>query len=107
LRGQNIAEDNKFKLDGFVKSPSAALCFIPALLNEGHPSLKVLDGKVSWKHAQQMGQLFNRVNHCDPPQADLIPQDSHALHMNFLLCRRFNDFLRSHQAYVKMKRVKS
>jgi len=44
-----------FNPDGFVKSPSAVLCFIPAPLNEGHPSQKVLDGKVSWKHAQQMG----------------------------------------------------
>ena len=31
---------------------------------------------------------FNRVNHCGVLSVRLSPQDSHALHMNFLLCRQ-------------------
>jgi hypothetical protein len=52
--------------DGFVKSPSAALRFIPALLNS--------------RYARRRSR-FNRVNHCDVLQVRLISQDSPALHL--------------------------
>ena len=67
--------------DDFAKSPSAALCFVPALLNS--------------RYARRRSR-FNRVNHCDVLEVRLIPQDSHALHMNFLQSRLFDDFLRNH-----------
>jgi len=35
--------------------------------------------------------------HCDVLLVRLFPQDSHALHMDFLLCRRFDDFLKVYQ----------
>jgi hypothetical protein len=44
----------KGKVDGLVKSPSAALRFIPALLNS--------------RYARRRSR-FNRVNHCDVRQS--------------------------------------
>jgi len=67
-------------LDGFVKSPSAALRFIPALLNS--------------RYARRRSR-FNRVNHCDVPNVRLTPQDLRALHLElFTVPSIFRGFAR-------------
>ena len=78
-------------LDGFVKSPSAAFRFMPALLNS--------------RYARRRSR-FNRVNHCDVLKVRLIPK--HCVWRlekrcapctwSFLLCRLFSEVLRDNYA---------
>jgi hypothetical protein len=91
-------------IDGFVKSPSAVLRFIPALLNS--------------RYARRRSR-FNRVNHCGVPVVRLIPKDysrslrsAQSRHFvagsqfrapciwRYLLCRIINEFLGDQQCFT-------
>jgi len=91
---------NWFKLDGFVKSPSAALRFTPALLDQ---KLRI-EGIGRGSNFQEMDSswgLSNRVNRCGVPckYASLLRFCAPCI-WNSLLCHPNFDFLRDHQTYA-------
>jgi len=65
----NLTFYDLMNIDDFAKSPSAALRFIPALLNDDFaksPSaaLRFIPALLNSRYARRQSR-FNRVNHCD------------------------------------------
>jgi len=83
-------------IDGFVKSPSAALRFTPALLDQ-KPRIEGIGRGSDFQKEDSSWGLSNRVNRCGVPckYASLLRFCAPCI-WNFLLCHPKFDFLRDH-----------
>ena len=100
---------SRFKADSFVKSPSAALRFTPALLDSKLRIEGIGRGSDFQEEESSWGQS-NGVNRCGvpvstPPQSRL-ERDGAPCIWSFLRSHRFGDFLRDHQV-VRAKNILS